>query len=253
MKKISIITVTYNCEKTLPDTIKSVNQQSVRDKIEYIIIDGQSTDQTTSIIKDNESSIDKWISEPDKGIYDAMNKGLHLASSEWVGFLHADDLFFDTQVIEDLLNKIENSDHNVLYGDLNYIQEAPPHNVVRYWKSQPFSSKLLKRGWMPPHPTVYIKKDLIQKLGDFNTSFRIAADYDYMLRLFTHPDTKSIYLNKTLINMRLGGVSNNSIKNILHKSKEDYQALKNNKVGGLFALFIKNFSKLFQFIQKEKN
>ncbi len=252
MKKISIITVTYNCENTLPDTIQSINEQSVREQIEYIVVDGNSNDQTTLIIKENTTKIDKWISEPDKGIYDAMNKGLELASGEWIGFLHADDLFFDNYTVESILKQVDNTDFNALYGNLNYIQEKPPHNIIRYWKSQIYSDKLLKRGWMPPHPTVYIKKDLIQKLGKFNTDFRISADYDYMLRLFSHPETKSTYINQTLVNMRLGGVSNNSFKNIVQKSKEDYRALHNNHVGGIYALFMKNFSKLFQFIQKEK-
>ena len=246
MKKITIITVTYNCEKTLSDTIQSVNKQTKRNEIEYLIIDGQSNDKTIEIIEANNDGIDKWISEPDNGIYDAMNKGLRMASGEWVGFLHADDMFFNETVIENIINSIEDN-KNVCYGNLNYIQENPPHHVIRYWKSQPFSPKLLKRGWMPAHPTVYIKNELIQKLGFFNTHFKISADYDYMLRLFSHPETNSSFIDQTIINMRLGGVSNNSLKNIIRKSKEDYRALRSNKVGGLYALFIKNFSKVFQF------
>ena len=250
MKKITIITVTYNCENTLPDTIKSVNQQTSRDNIEYLIIDGQSTDKTLEIIKKHTSNIDNWLSEPDKGIYDAMNKGLQMATGEWIGFLHADDMFYNEKVIENIINAIESSDYNACYGNLNYIQESPPHNIVRYWKSQPFSSKLLKRGWMPAHPSVYIKNELIQKLGLFNTSYKISADYDYMLRLFSNPETNSLFIDKTIVNMRLGGVSNNSIKNIIRKSKEDYRTLRTNKIGGFYALFVKNFSKVFQFLAR---
>ncbi|WP_439183477.1 glycosyltransferase family 2 protein [Carboxylicivirga taeanensis] len=251
MKKISIITVTYNCEQTLIDTINSVNSQTVREQIEYIIIDGQSNDNTPEIIKNNDDRIDRWVSERDKGIYDAMNKGLKLASTEWIGFLHADDLFHDEQVVENILAQVDNSNHNVLYGNLNYVQADAPDKIIRFWKSQPFSLKLLKRGWMPPHPTVYIRRGLIQQLGGFNTAFRISADYDYMLRLFSHSDTDSLYIDETLVNMRLGGVSNNSIKNIVQKSKEDYLALKQNKIGGFYALFIKNFSKLIQYIKRD--
>ena len=250
MKKISIITITYNCEKTLLDTITSVNNQTAREFIEYIIVDGQSTDSTIQIIKDNEHLIDNWISEKDTGIYDAMNKGLNLATGEWVGFLHADDLFFDNTIIETIISQVNNSEYNCLYGNLNYVREEYPHQTVRYWKSQKFTKKLLKRGWMPPHPTVYLRKDHIDKLGLFNTNYKIAADYDYMLRVFSNADTKSLFLDQTLINMRLGGVSNNSINNIIQKSKEDYRALRLNNVGGFYALFVKNVSKVVQFVQK---
>ncbi|MBK3516845.1 glycosyltransferase family 2 protein [Carboxylicivirga marina] len=251
MKKISIITVTYNCEQTLADTIESINSQTVRDQIEYIIIDGQSKDRTIDIIKKNESDINHWISEPDKGIYDAMNKGLKLASCNWVGFLHADDIFANNHVIENLLNRVDGTNFNATYGNLNYIQAQPPHKIIRNWKSQAFNHKLLKRGWMPPHPTLYIKKELIEELGYFNTDFKISADYDYILRLFSNHQTNSLYIDDTIVNMRLGGVSNNSIKNIIQKSKEDYAVLSSNKVGGIYALFIKNFSKLIQFLKKD--
>ncbi|WP_430809986.1 MULTISPECIES: glycosyltransferase family 2 protein [unclassified Carboxylicivirga] len=247
MNKITIITVTYNSAKTLADTINSVNTQTARQHIEYIVIDGQSTDGTLSIIEQNSASIDKWISEPDKGIYDAMNKGLQMASGQWVGFLHADDLFYDDKVVEHILNAANNNECNLLYGNLNYINGTPEQKVVRFWKSQPFSAKLLKRGWMPPHPTVYMKKDLATIIGAFDTSYRIAADYDYMLRLFMHPQSQSHHINETLINMRLGGVSNRSIGNMIQKSKEDYRALRSNKVGGIYALLVKNLSKLQQF------
>lgn len=250
MKKISIITVTYNCANTLIDTIKSVNQQSARYLIEYIVVDGASSDNTVSIIKDNEHQIDRWISEKDNGIYDAMNKGLKMASGEWVGFLHADDLFYEPNTIERLLNNIDYNEYNVAYGNLNYIQEEPPHKVVRFWQSQNFTSKLLKRGWMPPHPTVYIKKELINEVGYFNTNYKISADYDYMLRLFSNKKTSSFFCDFIIVNMRLGGVSNNSIKNIIRKSKEDYSAITSNKIGGLYTLFVKNFSKLTQFISR---
>ncbi len=251
MKKITIITVTFNCEKTLIDTIQSVNQQTQRDAIEYLVIDGQSTDKTLEIIEANQSGIDKWISEPDKGIYDAMNKGLKMATGELVGFLHADDMFYNEHVVETILQAINSTDYNACYGNLNYIQENPPHNIVRYWKSQPYSPKLLKRGWMPAHPTVYIQNELVQKLGYFNSDYKISADYDYMLRLFSHPDTNPLFINQTIVNMRLGGVSNNSLNNLIRKSKEDYKALQTNNVGGLYALFIKNFSKVFQFFSKK--
>jgi len=138
-----------------------------------------------------------------------------------------------------------------VYGNLNYIKTEPSFQVIRYWQSQAFNTSLLKRGWMPPHPTVYLKKDLADEVGQFNTQFKISADYDYMLRLFSNPKAQSLFMDNTMINMRIGGVSNNSLKNIIRKSYEDYKALKNNNIGGLIALFIKNFSKLTQFISKK--
>ncbi len=250
MNKISIITVTYNCVNTLGDTIKSVNAQTARNEIEFIVIDGQSTDGTIDLLKDKQNEIDHWISEKDSGIYDAMNKGLKIASGQWVGFLHADDMFFSDNVVEEIILEADRSKCNVIYGNLDYISADQPHKVVRHWQSQAYNKKLLKRGWMPAHPTVYIENDHIKTVGFYNTDFKIAADYEYMLRLFQHPVTTSKFIDSTFVNMRLGGVSNNSMKNILRKSKEDYRALKLNKVGGIYALFIKNFSKLIQFVNK---
>lgn len=246
--KISIITVTFNCASTLESTFKSVNTQTARQQIEYIVIDGNSDDGTIDIIKNNKTQIDKWLSEPDKGIYDAMNKGLAMASGEWIGFLHADDLFANNTVIEDVIKNIEEKDYNTLYGDLNYISGNHPFKVIRYWKSKPFTPKLLKHGWMPPHPTLYIKNEHQKKIGNFDTAYRIAADYDFILRLFSHSETKCFYMDKTMVNMRVGGVSNNSLRNIIQKSKEDYRALRKNRIGGLMTLFIKNFSKITQFL-----
>ncbi|TRX70280.1 glycosyltransferase family 2 protein [Carboxylicivirga sp. M1479] len=247
-KKITIITVTFNSAQTLIETINSVWEQTARKNIEYIIIDGLSTDNTIDVLKNNEDKVDQWISEADKGIYDAMNKGLNMAKGDWVGFLHADDMFASKEIIEKMLMTEE--EYNTMYGNLNYIQTTPPYKIIRFWQSQKFSKSLLKRGWMPPHPTVYIKKDHINKIGKFDTTFKISADYDYMLRLFSDKETQSYYLNDTIVNMRIGGVSNNSIKNILQKTKEDYKALSKNRVGGFLALFIKNFSKLIQFVKK---
>lgn len=249
--KISIITATYNCASTLRDTIESVLAQTARQHIEYIIIDGGSTDGTIKIIDAYADHIDHWISEPDNGIYDALNKGLELATGDWIGFLHADDLFASDQVVELLLTTINNGETNTIYGNLQYIQQAPPHKIIRQWTSQPYQPQLIKRGWMPPHPTVYLSKTHYKKIGHFNTSYKIAADYDLMLRLFSHPDTKSTFINETLVKMRVGGASNRSISNIFRKSKEDYLALKRNKIGGFYALAIKNLSKLNQFFHSE--
>lgn len=248
--QISIITVTYNSAHTLASTINSIKEQTALKNIEYIVVDGNSTDGTVELIMNNTDTISHWISEPDKGIYDAMNKGLELANGDWVGFLHADDALASNSIIEEMLEVIAtNNTINALYGNLNYVQENNINKTVRHWKSQPFKAKLLKNGWMPPHPTLYLKRDLFLKLNGFDTRYKIAADYDFILRLFSNSETESYFLNKLIVNMRMGGASNQSLSNIIQKSKEDYLALKRNNIGGLSSLLIKNFSKLSQFFK----
>ena len=247
--KISIITVTYNSIHTLKSTLESIQSQTARQKIEYIVIDGGSTDGTVELIKENTPFIDQWISEADNGIYDAMNKGLKMASGEWVGYLHADDILASNTIIEEMLKAITTNNINVLYGNLNYVQSTNLNKTIRHWKSETFSPSLLKKGWMPPHPTLYIKKDLFEKLGGFDTRYSIAADYDFILRLFSSRETQSLYLDLLIVKMRMGGASNQSLSNIIKKSKEDYLALKRNGIGGFVSLLIKNASKLTQFIK----
>ncbi|MCU4165831.1 glycosyltransferase family 2 protein [Carboxylicivirga caseinilyticus] len=248
--QISIITVTYNSASTLETTINSIREQSAINNIEYIIVDGNSSDNTIEIIKENKDIISQWISEPDTGIYDAMNKGLKMASGDWIGYLHADDVLASKTIIEEIITAISTNNINALYGNLNYVQENDIHKTVRHWKSQTFKPQLLKRGWMPAHPTLYISKELFLKTGGFNTNYKIAADYDFILRLFSNPETQSFFLDKLIVNMRMGGASNKSFANIIQKSKEDYLALKHNQVGGFYSLFVKNFSKLTQFIKR---
>nr|WP_321451626.1 glycosyltransferase family 2 protein [uncultured Carboxylicivirga sp.] len=247
--QISIITVTFNSSDTLKTTIDSIRNQTAVHNIEYIVIDGKSSDNTVDIIKNNCDLIKKWISEPDNGIYDAMNKGLKMASGEWVGYLHADDILASNTIIEEIINTISSNNINTLYGNLNYVQENNIDKTVRHWKSQSFQPKLLKNGWMPPHPTLYVKRDLFLQLGGFNTRYKIAADYDFILRLFSNTNTKSFFLDQLIVKMRMGGASNKSIANIIQKSKEDYQALKRNNIGGFYSLFVKNFSKISQFFK----
>lgn len=246
--KVSLITITYNSSTTLKSTIDSVRSQTAKDEIEYIIVDGASKDGTADLIKDNLDTIDKWISEPDKGIYDAMNKGIHMATGDWIGFIHADDILASTTIIEDIINETSQTNINVIYGNLSYVKANNIDKTVRYWQSQPFKKQLLKRGWMPPHPTVYVKRDHLNKIGEYNTKYKISSDYDFILRLFANAETQSSFLDKMIVKMRLGGASNKSISNIILKSKEDYSALTKNNVGGFLSLFIKNFSKLAQFI-----
>ena len=241
--KISIITTVYNNKQHIEKAILSVLSQTYHD-IEYIVIDGGSSDGTVDVIKKYSNKIDKFISEPDKGIYDGLNKGINLASGDVIGFLHSDDEYYDSKVIEKIVAKFNDDSIDGVYGDLIYVNQK--EEIVRYWKSGEFTPGKLKKGWMPPHPTLFLRKEIYDKYGLFRLDYKIAADYDFMLRVLKH-DPKLVYIPEILYKMRLGGASNKSIKNILQKTKEDYKAITENKIGGVFTLINKNFSKLKQF------
>jgi len=247
--KVSIITATYNSSATIIDTLKSLEAQTYLD-IEYIIVDGASKDNTLDIIKANSSRVSKVICEPDKGIYDALNKGIKAAKGDIVGFLHSDDLFASNEAIEDIVNEFVISGSDAVYGDLEYVSKDDIFKVVRLWKSGEYSKTKLKNGWMPPHPTFYMKRELYLKHGLFDLSFSIAADYDSLLRYLWVNSVEMSYLSKVLIKMRVGGVSNRSFKNIILKTKEDIRALNNNHAPVLRAIVWKNLSKIPQFIFK---
>ena len=247
--KISIITSVYNNQETIAEAMDSVLSQTYTD-IEYIIIDGGSTDDTVNIIKSYQNRIAVFISEPDKGIYDGLNKGIKLATGDVIGFLHSDDLYENNTVIEKVAKAFMASEIDSVYGDLTYVNKSDPTKVIRYWKSGEFTLKKLGRGWMPPHPTFFVKRDIYQQRGQFDTSFKIAADYDLMLRFLGKYKISTDYIPNVLIKMRVGGESNKSLKNVIRKSKEDLQAMKNNNMGGMVSLIIKNLSKLQQFVCK---
>lgn len=243
--KISIITVVWNNKDTIEDAINSVLNQTY-ENIEYIIIDGASNDGTVEIIKGYLDKITKFVSEKDKGIYDAMNKGVDLATGDVIAFLHSDDIYSGDNIVELVVKEFERGNLDGVYGDLVYTPKSNTQKVLRYWKSKDFDSSLLKKGWMPAHPTLFLKRDIYKKYGKFDLDFKIAADYDFMLRILSD-DIKVKYLPKVLYKMRIGGESNKSLKNILLKSKEDLKALKKNKVGGIITLLMKNLSKVTQF------
>jgi len=224
--KISLITATFNSVKTIATTIDSVRSQNI-DNLEYIIIDGGSSDGTPDIINQYKDVVSKVICEPDKGIYDALNKGIKIASGEIIGFLHSDDIFADNQVLEEVISTFEKDSVDLLYGDLQYVTTGIPPKILRHWKSGTFCRSNLKKGWMPPHPTVYFKRELIEKIGDFNLSYSISADYDWIVRCLTLPEIKVEYLPKLMIKMKTGGKSNSSLKNIIKKSKEDMLKVRN--------------------------
>ncbi|NRR91041.1 glycosyltransferase [Winogradskyella undariae] len=246
--KVSIITATYNSEKTIEACMASVLHQSYPN-IEYIIVDGGSNAETLELLHATAKEYPNIIlsSEPDKGIYDALNKGIAKATGAIVGFVHSDDFLADNDVISTIVAAFNTHQVDGVYGDLHYVALENTDKVIRNWISQPFVSNLLKQGWMPAHPTLYLKKSIYDKYGLFDLKYKIAADYDFILRIFRQENLSFFYLPKTIVKMRIGGASNKNLKNILQKSKEDYRAIKTNHIGNWLTVLLKNVSKLKQF------
>ena len=258
--KISIITITYNSAKTLPRALESVRSQKY-DEIEHIIVDGASTDGTVELIeayaqssnlqilKSSNSNSPKvrWISEPDGGIYDAINKGIRMATGDVIGFLHSDDVFYSPDSIGQIAAAFADNTVDVVYGDLQYCHGD---KVTRRWRSNEFHLSSLKYGWMPPHPTLYVRKKVYQEVGDYDAWFRISADYDMILRIFTS-GYKARYVPEVLVKMNTGGASNKNTKARLSKTQEDYIVLKKNHVGaGYLTVACKQLRKVRQFLRK---
>ena len=245
--KVTIITAVLNSAKTLEKTIKSVLAQHYQN-IEYIIIDGASTDGSAEIAKFYAGIGCRVVSEKDCGFYDGLNKGIELATGEIIGILNADDIYATQDVIADVVNEFKHDDRlDCVYGDLNYIQLKGDQQVIfRRWVSGPFKCPKLYFGWMPPHPTVFLKKHIYEKVGGFDSRFKISADYDFILRSFKNKDFRTKYMSKLMVNMQIGGVSNRSLKNIYIKMLEDYRVIKQNGLPGITTLGFKNILKIQQ-------
>ena len=190
------------------------------------------------------------ISEPDKGIYDALNKGIARSTGDVIGLIHSDDFFADEKVLERVAAAFSDPDIDAVYGDLEYVAAADPTRVVRRWRAGNFTPRKLAWGWMPPHPTLFMRRRVFEAHGAYDASYHIAADYDAILRWFGQGGIRTAYIPEVLVKMRLGGKSNRSLRSIFRKSLEDYRALRSNKVGGIGALAAKNLSKLPQFFLK---
>ena len=248
--KVSIITATYNSAKTIVDTILSVNKQDY-DDIEHIIIDGGSKDNTLELIKSTPNRVTKIVSESDKGIYDAMNKGIALATGDIIGILNSDDFYISTDVITSVVKEVLQGGYDAVYGDLEYVDEEDTDKVVRYWKSKYYKAGLFKKGWHPAHPTFFVKKEVYNKYGNFNLKYKIGADYEIMLRFIEKNRIKVAYIPETLVKMRVGGASNQSIKNIIKANIECYNAWKDNGLSILpFVFILKPLSKTLQYLRK---
>lgn len=247
--RISVITAVYNNCATIAAAIESVLAQAHGD-VELIVIDGASTDGTREILERYRDRIAIFVSEPDGGIYDALNKGIRYASGDIVGFLHSDDLFADEHVLSRIASTFDAHDVDAIYGDLIYVRRDDPDMVVRYWRSGSFSRRKLRLGWMPPHPTLYLRRSVYERLGGFDTSYRISADYESVLRYLGKASVKCEHIPEVLVKMRVGGASNRSLGNVVRKMREDFRALKYNQVGGSATLLMKSLSKLPQFFTR---
>jgi glycosyltransferase involved in cell wall biosynthesis len=246
--KVTVITAVFNNKDTISDALDSLLAQTHPD-IEMIVIDGASTDGTLEVFRSYQDRLSVLVSEPDLGIYDALNKGLLRTAGDVVGFLHSDDLLADTETLSTIAAAFADPDVDAVYGDLVYVRKDNCDQVIRYWQAGSFSRRKLAWGWMPPHPTLYLRRQVYERFGLFDTGYRIAADYDFMLRVLGS-GIRVEYLPKVLVKMRVGGASNRSVANVLQKSREDYLALRKNRIGGIGALIWKNLSKLPQFIKR---
>jgi glycosyltransferase involved in cell wall biosynthesis len=247
--KVSVITATYNSAATVRDTLVAVQQQSYPD-IEHIIIDGCSSDSTLKIVSEF-NHVTKIISEKDKGIYDAMNKGIALVTGDVIGILNSDDIYVGPDVIATVAKEFMNSSILATYADLQYVQQNDLNKIVRTWKTGAFNKKNFYYGWMPPHPTFFVRKEVYEKVGLFDLSLRSAADYEMMLRILLKHEMQTKYIPQVIVKMRSGGISNASFKNRIKANREDRLAWKMNGLQPyFFTLYAKPIRKISQFIIK---
>jgi glycosyltransferase involved in cell wall biosynthesis len=247
--KVSIITVSYNAAETIRDTISSVlSQKGI--SLEYIIVDGGSKDETVSIVESFGDKIHQFISEPDNGIYDGMNKGVAMATGNVVGILNADDFYSDEHVLKKVLELfVEGVD--AIYGDLVYVDQFDTDRITRAWKSGNYQPGAFKKGWMPPHPTFFVRIEIYEKFGSYSLELKSAADYEFMLRVIHKYEISLAYLPEIIVKMRRGGASNSSLKNRIKANQEDRMAWQMNELKpGRLTLVRKPLSKLGQFFKR---
>ena len=249
--KISVITVVYNNSDTIKDSIESVLSQNYSD-IEYIIVDGASNDGTIDVINGYEDRFSVVLSEPDNGKYDAMNKGISLATGDVIGFLHADDIYAHNEVLHTVSGVFKKQDLDACFSDLVYVDRNNTDKVVRYWKSNDYKKGSFEKGWCPPHPTLFIKKKVYEKYGKFDLKYKIGNDVELMMRLIEKYQIKTQYVPGVMIKMRVGGESNKSIANIVKQNIEILKAALNNNlsINPLSFFFHKACSRTFQFLNK---
>ena len=244
--KISIITPVYNSEEYIEDCIRSVIGQTYKD-IEYIIIDGNSSDNTLNVINKYADKVHFICSEPDYGMYDALNKGIKIATGDFIGILNSDDIFADSDTVVHVVQSIQSHNCDALYGNLNYVKRDTPNQITRRWISNIFNRDDFNRGWMPAHPTLFIRKSCFERFGGYSLNYGSAADYELMLRFLYKYKIKAVFLDKLMVNMRTGGLSNGSFRKLYLAFINDYKAIVNNGFQfPVFILFCKKLRKIKQ-------
>lgn len=250
--KISILTATYNSAKTLRDTMESVLRQNYKG-YEYIIIDGASRDATLDIVKEYEPKFEgrlKYISESDKGIYDAMNKGIKMATGDVIGILNSDDFYTSDDALQRIAEAFEHNDIDATYGDIHYVNDDDLTKMVRYYSSAVFKRPFMRYGLMPAHPSFYCKREVYEKYGSFDTSYRIAADFENLLRLIFIHRIKTLYIPKDFVTMRTGGASTAGFASRRKIMRDHLKAMKNNGVySNFFLLSLRYFYKIYEVLR----
>jgi glycosyltransferase involved in cell wall biosynthesis len=248
--KISVITVVHNGAATVEDTIYSVAAQDYP-RIEHIIIDGASTDGTLDIVRRHREKFAAFRSEPDRGMYDAMNKGLSMATGDIIGFLNADDAYVDNTILKQVAELFSDDTVDACYADLIYVDKDNPEKVVRYWRSRPYESGLFERGWMPAHPTFFVRRGVYEKYGGYDLDYRLQSDFELTMRFMAINNIRSIYSPKIFVRMRMGGESNKNLANIVKGNLEAFRACRKHglKIGPFFVVK-KLLSRLPQFFRR---
>lgn len=249
MLRISVITAVRDRADMIQGALNSVAQQTYP-YVEHVLIDGASTDGTLEKLRAYQNPQCILLSEQDTGIYNALNKGIALATGDVIGVLHSDDFFASSECLQAIADAFSDPTVDVVYGDLEYVSKHDIARIVRRWRAGRFKTLRLSFGWMPPHPTIFVRRRVFERIGVYNEHYRIAADYEFVLRCFGTSEVHAVYIDRTLVKMRTGGESNRSINKILFKSKEDFLALRStgrSPAQSIFALICKNVRKVHQF------
>lgn len=251
--KISVVTACFNSAETLGDTLRSVALQTHPD-VEHIIVDGGSVDNTTDLVRRKEFRVARLISERDAGVYDAMNKGIAASTGEVIGFLNGDDWYASDHVLAHIAEAFEDPQLEGVYADLDYVDRADPARITRKWRSQEFRPGLFKQGWMPAHPTFYVRQEVFQRLGGFDLAFPRQADFELALRFMEINRIRTRYVQEVWVKMRTGGISNASVRGILKGNIEAYQACRKNGLAvGPWFIPVKMASRIPQFMRAARS